>query len=187
MDNITLEIAKSYLGMYEKTEDPKDLVKESVNMKERAHWVPESIADEDVADFMGAAAAAAKKGDKSFKLGDKVYKVTMKKSTANKIDEAEVQESGMDESKTVMVVKPGKDEKGKSYPVICVPKDKQKEYLNKGWVLAEVTKDTDVPEPRAKGEKDFKNMHTQNTLAVDGQEIANDTFDRIKKSGPIGK
>lgn len=57
------------------------------NMKERADWVPEEISDEGVADFMGAAAAAAKKGDKTFKFGDKEYKVTMKKSTADAIDE----------------------------------------------------------------------------------------------------
>jgi hypothetical protein len=60
------------------------------NMKERADWVPEEISDEGVADFMGAAAAAAKKGDKTFKFGDKEYKVTMKKSTADAIDEDEV-------------------------------------------------------------------------------------------------
>ena len=39
--------------------------------------------------------------------------------------------------KTVMVVKPGKDAQGKSHPVMRVPKDKQKEYLAKGYVLAE--------------------------------------------------
>lgn len=60
------------------------------NMKERAKWVPEEISDEGVADFMGAAAAAAKKGDKTFKFGDKEYKVTMKKSTADAIDEKSV-------------------------------------------------------------------------------------------------
>ena len=42
---------------------------------------------------MGAAAAAAKKGDKTFKFGDKEYKVTMKKSTADAIDEQSVDES----------------------------------------------------------------------------------------------
>lgn len=57
------------------------------NMKERADWVPEEISDEGVADFMGAAADAAKKGDKTFKFGDKEYKVTMKKSTADAIGE----------------------------------------------------------------------------------------------------
>jgi hypothetical protein len=60
------------------------------NMKERADWVPEEISDESVADFMGAAADAAKKGDKTFKFGDKEYKVTMKKSTADAIDEKSV-------------------------------------------------------------------------------------------------
>jgi hypothetical protein len=62
-------------------------------LKERADWVPEEISDEGVADFMGAAAAAAKKGDKTFKFGDKEYKVTMKKSTADAIDEQSVDES----------------------------------------------------------------------------------------------
>ena len=39
--------------------------------------------------------------------------------------------------KTVMVVKPGKDAQGKAHPVMRIPKDKQKEYLAKGYVLAE--------------------------------------------------
>ena len=77
MDNINKTIAQAYLNMYE-------------TKKERKSWVPEAIADEDVADFMGAAAAAAKAGKKDFKFGDKTYKVTMKKDTAKKIDEAEV-------------------------------------------------------------------------------------------------
>ena len=79
MDNITKSIANAYTKMYE------------AKTVKREAWVPEAIADEDVADFMGAAANAAKKGDKTFKFGDKEYKVTMKKDVANKIDEAEVE------------------------------------------------------------------------------------------------
>jgi hypothetical protein len=54
----------------------------------REAWVPEGIADEDVSDFMGAAAAAKKAGKDSFKFGDKTYKVTMKSTTARQIDAA---------------------------------------------------------------------------------------------------
>ena len=62
----------------------------------REAWVPEGIADEDVADFMGAAAAAKKAGKDSFKFGDKTYKVTMKKDVAKKIDEESCAECGPD-------------------------------------------------------------------------------------------
>ena len=74
-----LAIAKAYLDMLEGWKKGKT---------KRESWVPEAIADEDVADFMGAAAAAAKAGKKEFKFGDKTYKVTMKKSTADAIDGA---------------------------------------------------------------------------------------------------
>jgi len=62
----------------------------------REAWVPEGIADEDVADFMGAAAAAKKAGKGSFKFGDKSYKVTMKKDVAKAIDEESCSECGAD-------------------------------------------------------------------------------------------
>jgi hypothetical protein len=55
---------------------------------ERATWVPEAILDDDVADFMGAAAAAKKAGKKEFEFGGKKYKVTMKDKTADAISEA---------------------------------------------------------------------------------------------------
>lgn len=77
--DINRKIAQAYLQMQEGWKKGK--------VKKEA-WVPESIADEDVADFMGAAAAAAKAGKKEFKFGDKTYKVTMKKSTANAIEDA---------------------------------------------------------------------------------------------------
>ena len=54
---------------------------------ERASWVPEAILDDDVADFMGAAAAAKKAGKKEFEFGGKKYKVTMKDKTADAIEE----------------------------------------------------------------------------------------------------
>jgi len=71
-------IAKTYLDMLEGWKKGKS---------KRESWVPEAIADEDVADFMGAAAAAAKAGKKEFKFGDKTYKVTMKKSTVDAIND----------------------------------------------------------------------------------------------------
>jgi hypothetical protein len=55
-DNITAALSAAYKSMYEK----KEVTREK--------WVPESIADEDVASFMGAAAAAAKAGKKELKL-----------------------------------------------------------------------------------------------------------------------
>jgi len=140
-----LNIAKSYLSMYE---------------SKRASWVPEAIADEDTADFMGAAADAANKGDKFFTFGGKKYKVSMKKDVAKDITDEEINIC---------------EKCGKIHESSCNTKEEVKE----------VTKDTDVAEPRAKGEKDFKDMHDQNTMEVDGQEIANDTLDRIKNSGPV--
>ena len=77
-------------GLDESVDESVDELEEATVKVERAEWVPEEISDEGVADFMGAAAAAAKKGDKTFKFGDKEYKVTMKKSTADAIDEDEV-------------------------------------------------------------------------------------------------
>ena len=55
---------------------------------ERAAWVPESILDDDVSHFMGAAAAAKKAGKSHFDFGGKKYKVTMKSDAAKKIAEA---------------------------------------------------------------------------------------------------
>ena len=64
---------------------------------ERAEWVPESILDDDVSHFMGAAAAAKKAGKSHFDFGGKKYKVTMKHDTAKKVDEsAECPECGAD-------------------------------------------------------------------------------------------
>ena len=63
---------------------------------ERASWVPEAILDDDVADFMGAAAAAKKAGKKEFEFGGKKYKVTMKDKTADAISEATCPECGAD-------------------------------------------------------------------------------------------
>ena len=205
-DNITAALSAAYKSMYEK----KEVTREK--------WVPESIADEDVASFMGAAAAAAKAGKKEFKLGDKNYKVTMKKSTAKAIDEADVdvceecgkvhegacesgdkekEESKVNEAPTIMVVKPGKDEKGKANPVIRVSKDKEKEYLAKGYVLAEASEAEDYTPayddeneddelvPRAEGEKAFYDAHVDAGEMFDAQDIVDATFDTIKKSGPI--
>lgn len=63
---------------------------------ERATWVPEAILDDDVADFMGAAAAAKKAGKKEFEFGGKKYKVTMKDKTADAISEESCPECGPD-------------------------------------------------------------------------------------------
>lgn len=73
----TQAVAEAYRAMYEK------------KVVERASWVPKEITDEGVADFMGAAANAAKAGDKEFEFGGKKYKVTMKKSTVDAITKDE--------------------------------------------------------------------------------------------------
>ena len=199
-------IANAYVAMYE----AKTVKRES--------WVPESITDEDVADFMGAAAAAAKAGKKDFKFGDKTYKVTMKKDTAAEINDAvevcekcgkvhegscsaeevEVKEgTELDEisSKTLAnyIKKASKDTKvqGSRYRKASGQadyknaKDASRRHKSrfKGVEratdkLIDKTADSgierkkvkrppnynkEVAEPQAKGEKDFKDMHTKNT------------------------
>ena len=142
--DINQKLAQAYLAMYE-------------TKVERKSWVPESITDEDVADFMGAAAAAAKAGKKDFKFGDKTYKVTMKKSTVDAISEED----------------DACPDCGKVHEGSCMKEEAE---------LEEVTKDTDKLEPRAKGEKDFKKMHDDNTEIKDEEEDDKKNFDNIKKS-----
>ena len=268
-----LSLARAYLDMYEAKE------------VKREEWVPEAIADEDVADFMGAAAAAAKAGKKEFKFGDKTYKVTMKKSTVDAInDEAnlcekcgkvhegscnesvkeEVEE--LDEASIQMVAKDleayakksgGIDKKDfmkaadmmksnqKAALVKFVdeldtePRDKiismvaqmlgkktaekmfsvkiregveeleekdSDKYMwkdinaalmkagmsapqimkvisgLKGKALKEEALEESPEQPRAKGEKDFKKMHDDNTEIHDEEEDDQENFDNIKKS-----
>ena len=71
---------------------------------ERASWVPEAILDDDVADFMGAAAAAKKAGKKEFEFGGKKYKVTMKDKTADAIEERVKEALDADDVDTVKAV-----------------------------------------------------------------------------------
>ena len=273
MDKINQSIAQAYFNMYEAKE------------VKREEWVPEAIADEDVADFMGAAAAAAKDGKKEFKFGDKTYKVTMKKSTVDAInDEAnlcekcgkvhegscnesvkeEVEE--LDEASIQMVAKDleayakkngGIDKKDfmkaadmmksnqKAALVKFVdeldtePRDKiismvaqmlgrktaekmfsvkiregveeleekdSDKYMwkdinaalmkagmsapqimkvisgLKGKALKEEALEESPEQPRAKGEKDFKKMHDDNTEIHDEEEDDQENFDNIKKS-----
>jgi hypothetical protein len=125
-------VAAAYVAMFEK------------KVVERASWVPEEITDEGAAEFMGAAANAAKKGDKTFKFGDKEYKVTMKKATVDAITKKE----SVKEEDEVDVC----EDCGKVHEGDCDPADKKaKEEVD------------EVREPEAKGEKDFKDMHTKNT------------------------
>lgn len=273
MDKIDQSIAQAYFNMYE------------AKTVKREAWVPEAIADEDVADFMGAAAAAAKAGKKEFKFGDKTYKVTMKKSTVDAINDAaelcekcgkvhegscnesvkeEVEE--LDEASIQMVAKDleayakksgGIDKKDfmkaadmmksnqKAALVKFVdeldtePRDKiismvaqmlgrktaekmfsvkiredveeldennsdkymwkdinaalMKAGMNpsqimkvlsglKGKALKEESLEESPEQPRAKGEKDFKKMHDDNTEVHDEEEADQENFDNIKKS-----
>ena len=186
MDTINKTLAQAYLDMYE-TKEVKT---------ERKSWVPEAIADEDVADFMGAAAAAAKAGKKEFKFGDKTYKVTMKKDTVDAIsDEVEVceecgkvHEGSCNEEVKEETVDEAKKAKGKPLSqkqikralqsVKAQPKDKVS--LKKApW---DESLDESPEEPRAKGEKEFKKMHDDNTEIVDEKDGEDETFDNIKKS-----
>jgi hypothetical protein len=92
----------------------------------REAWVPEGIADEDVADFMGAAAAAKKAGKDSFKFGDKSYKVTMKKDVAKAIDEESCPECGADgECQCEQPVKEAAGVYNKSGKVVAKFKDEE--------------------------------------------------------------
>ena len=192
--DINQKLAQAYLAMYE-------------TKTKREAWVPESITDEDVADFMGAAAAAAKAGKKDFKFGDKTYKVTMKKSTVDAISEKDEacpdcgkvhegscmkEEVDLDESvhdkKAVAAMKAMLDGMSKKDAIVkfgVSPKKLdalRKNLFKEEAELEEVTKDSDKLEPRAKGEKDFKKMHDDNTEIKDEEEDDKKNFDNIKKS-----
>jgi len=52
----------------------------------RPKFVPESIKDEDVSQFVAAAACAKREGKKDFIFAGKKYKVTMKAKTEDKLD-----------------------------------------------------------------------------------------------------
>lgn len=186
MDTINKTLAQAYLDMYE-TKEVKT---------ERKSWVPEAIADEDVADFMGAAAAAAKAGKKEFKFGDKTYKVTMKKDTVAAIsDEAtvceecgKVHEGSCNEEVKEETVDEVKKAKGKPLSqkqikralqsVKAQPKDKVS--LKKApW---DESLDESPEQPRAKGEKEFKKMHDDNIEISDEEKNDEENFKNIKKS-----
>ena len=141
-------VANAYVAMYE----AKTIKREA--------WVPESITDEDVADFMGAAAAAAKAGKKDFKFGDKTYKVTMKKDTAAEINDA-----------VEVCEKCGKVHEG-SCSAEKVEEAAQDPNADKKEKL----------EPRAKGEKDFKDMHDDNVEVYDEEEGEKKNAVELKKS-----
>lgn len=203
--DINRKIAQVYLQMQEGWKKGK--------VKKEA-WVPESIADEDVADFMGAAAAAAKAGKKEFKFGDKTYKVTMKKSTVKAIEDAveicekcgkvhegscneEVQEKAEDlEEKAGKYTRRGDTE---MYQWGDINKAMMDSGLNTRQILKVMTalshaklgyneSVNESPEqPRAKGEKDFKKMHDDNTEVVDEKDGEEETFDNIKKSADAVK
>jgi len=157
-DNITAALSSAYKAMYEK----KEITREK--------WVPESITDEDVADFMGAAAAAAKAGKKEFKFGDKTYKVTMKKDTAKQIDDE------------VNVC----EECGKVHEGSCDSSKEVKEQAAADYTPAyDDENEDDELVPRAEGEKAFYDAHIEAGEVIDAQDIIDATFDTIKKSGPI--
>jgi len=65
----------------------KDTPGQTINGKtmKREKFIPKEVIDEDVPAFMGALAQAAKDGKKEFKLGDKTYKVKLKKDVVDKI------------------------------------------------------------------------------------------------------
>jgi len=221
-------IAQAYLSMQEASCN-------SGKKTKRESWIPEAIADEDVADFMGAAAAAAKAGKKEFKFGDKTYKVTMKKSTADKIDDAvkvceecgkvhegscneEVQEKADDDTVRMIKANPkmkdkilkGLSPKARKEVEKALAEDLEENNSDKymwkdinaacmkagcstsqimkmlsalkGKAIKEETLDESPEEPRAKGEKDFKKMHDDNTEIHDEEKNDEENFKNIKKS-----
>ena len=52
----------------------------------------------------------------------------------------------------------------------------------KGKALKEESLEESPEQPRAKGEKDFKKMHDDNTEVHDEEEADQENFDNIKKS-----
>ena len=194
--DINRKIAQAYLQMQEGWKKGK--------VKKEA-WVPESIADEDVADFMGAAAAAAKAGKKEFKFGDKTYKVTMKKSTANAIEDAveicekcgkvhegscneEVKESAEELEENNSDKYMWKDINAALMKAGMNPPQIMKVLSGlKGKAIKEEALEESPEQPRAKGEKDFKKMHDDNTEIVDEKDGEEETFDNIKKSADAVK
>jgi len=183
--DINKSLAQAYVNMYE------------AKKVERESWIPEAIADEDVADFMGAAAAAAKAGKKEFKFGDKTYKVTMKKSTADKIDEAEEACPDCGKVHEGSCMKESTEELDENNSDKYMWKDinaaLMKAGMNppqimkvlsglKGKAIKEEALDESPEEPRAKGEKDFKKMHDDNTEIHDEEKNDEENFKNIKKS-----
>jgi len=186
MDNITKSLAQAYRSMYE------------AKGVERASWVPESIADEDVSHFMGAAAAASKAGKSHFEFGGKKYKVTMKKDAAKKISEdedvkestEELDEESLDEVSLGLATKTYAARKSKAqqaahtgnktYAKSQMAKAKKtKSYIQKRQETEEVKESPE--QPRAKGEKDFKDMHKV-TMGADEDELHKKDMEAIKKS-----
>lgn len=175
--DINKSIAQAYLNMQEASCN-------SGKKTKRESWIPEAIADEDVADFMGAAAAAAKAGKKEFKFGDKTYKVTMKKSTADKINDAvEVQEKAEDLEEKDSDKYMWKDINAACMKAGCSTSQIMKMLSAlKGKAIKEETLDESPEEPRAKGEKDFKKMHDDNVEITDEEKNDEENFKNIKKS-----
>ena len=186
MDNITKSLAQAYRSMYE------------AKGVERASWVPESIADEDVSHFMGAAAAASKAGKSHFEFGGKKYKVTMKKDAAKKISEdedvkestEELDEESLDEVSLGLATKTYAARKSKAqqaahtgnktYAKSQMAKAKKtKSYIQKREETEEVKESPE--QPRAKGEKDFKDMHKV-TMGTDEDELHKKDMEAMKKS-----
>lgn len=171
-------VANAYVAMYE------------AKIVKREAWVPAEITDEGVADFMGAAADAAKKGDKTFKFGEKEYKVTMKKDTVDAITKNEstiTEVKKLKDADLVSRVGRGMGQLDVSAHVRKALKVKDAYFDGADLVVGDKTavpgalrdpkmtvKDLvsaaakklgikEVAEPEAKGEKAFKDMHTDNT------------------------
>lgn len=79
----------------------------------RPSWVPESIGDDQVSDFMGALATAHKEGCDTFKFGEKSYKMTVNKPTneAKEVDYDEPKDDEEDDEDDDDIVVKGKGKK----------------------------------------------------------------------------
>jgi len=155
----------------------------------REAWVPEGIADEDVADFMGAAAAAKKAGKGSFKFGDKSYKVTMKKDVAKAIDEESCSECGADgECQCEQPVKEAADMDPKDHVKYNDEMEMYCVYNKSGKVVAKFKDEEDANNYAMKNHDDLMEAKAPGATAQHGpDDTTSDSFKKQVGRTPLEK
>lgn len=148
---------------------------------ERAAWVPESILDDDVSHFMGAAAAAKKAGKPHFDFGGKKYKVTMKHDAAKKIGEsAGCPECGADgECQCEQPVKEAADMDPKDHVKYNDEMEMYCVYNKSGKVVAKFKDEEDANQYAMKNHDDLMEAKAPGATAQHGPDDA--TSDSFKK------